>query len=76
MTPRVSKESIETPNILSFHEYRQFWISWYGDILRLGIDGTPKPIVTFNSKNSNLKYVTFTAIDDNRNPVYWKIECE
>lgn len=74
MTPRITKEIVETPNILSSQEYRRFWLSWYGDILRIGIDGTPKPLVTFNSKNANLKYVTFTSIDDNRNPVYWKIE--
>lgn len=76
MTARISKETVETPNILSSQEYRRFWISWYGDILRVGTDGTRKPLVTFNSKNANLKYVTFAAIDDNRNPVYWKIECE
>ncbi|XP_021200426.2 uncharacterized protein LOC110383836 [Helicoverpa armigera] len=75
LTARVSRESAETPNILSSQEYRRFWISWYGDVIRLGIDGEVKPIVTFNySKNDNLKYVTFTAIDDNRNPVHWRIE--
>ncbi|KAJ8736539.1 hypothetical protein PYW08_007195 [Mythimna loreyi] len=74
LTSRVSKESVETPNILSSQEYRRFWISWYGDILRVGVDGTTKPIVTFNSKTFNLLYVTFTAIDDNRSPVHWKVE--
>ncbi|XP_026732212.1 uncharacterized protein LOC113496988 [Trichoplusia ni] len=74
MTVRVGKETVETPNILSPQEYRKFWVSWYGDILRLGRDGETKPIVAYNCRNSNLKYITFSAIDDNRNPVHWRIE--
>lgn len=76
MTARTGKETVETPNILSPQEFRKFWVSWYGEILRLGRDGETKPIIAFSCRNSNLKYVTFSAIDDNRNPVHWKIECK
>ncbi|CAB3239750.1 unnamed protein product [Arctia plantaginis] len=73
---RHSREKADTPNILSNEEYRRFWVSWYGEAIRLGGDGHTNPIVSYNNYPTlDIKYVTFFVLNhDYQYPVHWKVE--
>ncbi|XP_075969891.1 uncharacterized protein LOC142972553 [Anticarsia gemmatalis] len=72
---REFREVAETPNILTPHEFRRFWLSWDGDGIRLGGEGHNNPIVACNCKATDMKYITFFVISEHYQfPVFWRVE--
>ncbi|XP_038207781.1 uncharacterized protein LOC119829382 [Zerene cesonia] len=59
------------PNVLSANEYKQFWLLWSNDALKLGVVGNPVAIATKSHiVLDNIKYVTFSGFGTS---VQWKL---
>ncbi|XP_032529132.2 uncharacterized protein LOC116779079 isoform X2 [Danaus plexippus] len=67
----VQTDKIKTPGILSEHEYRPFWVSWYNNQIRFGVGGLSTPIAE-TTKFKDIKYLTFSTFK--RNIVKFKLQ--
>lgn len=62
-------------NVITSMQYRRFWVTWTGGLIKLGCDGETTPIVTLTNEYPDLSYVAFGVLRE-VNPVEWKLECE
>lgn len=73
-----NRSSATVPRVITSTEYRRFWITWTGGLIKLGCDGEPIPLVTLIHEFPNLTDVTFVTFGvlKQLNPVHWRLECE
>ncbi|XP_026319825.1 uncharacterized protein LOC113230218 isoform X2 [Hyposmocoma kahamanoa] len=60
-------------NVITSMQYRRFWVTWTGGLIKLGCDGETTPIVTLTNEYPDLSYVAFGVLRE-INPVEWKLE--
>ncbi|XP_013149605.1 PREDICTED: uncharacterized protein LOC106111941 [Papilio polytes] len=66
---------VRTPGVLSPENYTKFWITWYGNFIRLGQGDDPNPLITCPNKVPGLRYITLDVKSRReRTPVHWKVE--
>lgn len=68
-----NRSSATVPNVITPKQYRKFWITWAGGLIKLGCDGESIPLVTLIHEFPNLSYVTFGVLKQ-LNPVDWRLE--
>lgn len=61
--------------ILSADEFRQFWLSWNGNVVKLGRNGCGIPLIEYHCNSSDMSYITFFSSNPRtHSPLYWKVE--
>lgn len=76
MNDKKSRSCASVSNtLITSNQYRRFWITWSGELIKLGCDGEANPIVKLINEFPDLNCVGFGVLT-RRNPVEWRLECE